>query len=337
MSFKVADISEWQSGINYDLLARDFDGVILRAGVTFTAGDGSRKAKDAWFERHYAELKKRKVKLGAYYYGCADTVKEAEAEAKYFLELVKGKKFELPLYYDAEDNVHQAHLSSAELGEVIKTFCDTVEKAGYFIGIYSFANWINHKIPREVSKRYALWVAHVGVTTPGISLPYGMWQWTWSKRVGNFEIDANYMYVDYASIIAESGLNGIKAGATTPPKTDTNAPQANDEPKVQSTYTVRSGDSLWAISKRFGVSINTLVTLNDIKNRNLIHVGQVLKLVPEKNAVKAPKSKTYTVKKGDTLWDIAKANKTTVAKLAKDNNIKDVDLIYVGQKIVIKG
>ena len=47
-------------------------------------------------------------------------------------------------------------------------------------------------------------------------------------------------------------------------------------------------------------------------------------------------TKTYTVKSGDTLSGIASKYKTTVAKLVKDNNIKNANLIYVGQKIIIK-
>ena len=47
-------------------------------------------------------------------------------------------------------------------------------------------------------------------------------------------------------------------------------------------------------------------------------------------------TKTYTVKSGDTLSEIANKYKTTVTKLVKDNNIKNANLIYVGQKIVIK-
>ena len=46
--------------------------------------------------------------------------------------------------------------------------------------------------------------------------------------------------------------------------------------------------------------------------------------------------KTYIVKKGDTLSEIAEKYNTTVDKIAKDNNIKNVHMIYVGQKLIIK-
>lgn len=49
-----------------------------------------------------------------------------------------------------------------------------------------------------------------------------------------------------------------------------------------------------------------------------------------------PTYKTYTVKLGDTLSGIAKKYGTTYKKIAKDNNIKDPNKIYVGQKIIIK-
>ena len=51
----------------------------------------------------------------------------------------------------------------------------------------------------------------------------------------------------------------------------------------------------------------------------------------------AQESKTYTVKAGDTLSEIAETYNTTVDKLAKLNNIKNVDLIYVDQVLVIEG
>ena len=53
--------------------------------------------------------------------------------------------------------------------------------------------------------------------------------------------------------------------------------------------------------------------------------------------VSAQESSTYTVKEGDTLSEIAETHNTTVEKLAENNHIDNVHLIYVGQELVIDG
>lgn len=95
------------------------------------------------------------------------------------------------------------------------------------------------------------------------------------------------------------------------------------------TYTVRTGDTLSRIAAAHGTTVAELVRLNGIKNPNLIHTGQILKLSGAAEAVK------YTVKRGDTLSRIAAKYGTTVAKLAADNGIKNINLIHVGQVLTI--
>jgi len=66
-----------------------------------------------------------------------------------------------------------------------------------------------------------------------------------------------------------------------PTSTDnTNVAQAQEpeEPEVQKTYTVVSGDTIWGISRKLGVSSSALATLNGINNSNFIRIGQVLKV-----------------------------------------------------------
>ena len=84
------------------------------------------------------------------------------------------------------------------------------------------------------------------------------------------------------------------------------------------------------IAQKFGTNVTTLVELNNIKNADFIRVGQKLKIPGDK------KYMTYTVKSGDTLSEIAKKYNTTVAKLTRDNRIKNKNLIYPGQKLKIK-
>lgn len=113
----------------------------------------------------------------------------------------------------------------------------------------------------------------------------------------------------------------------------TSKPVAKPQPTkiTGDTYTVKSGDTLSEIANRSGVSVDNLMAWNNIKNKNLIIVGQVLKL---KDPVSAkPVSKTYTVKSGDTLSEIAAKHGMTTNALANLNGIKNVNLIYPGQAL----
>lgn len=96
-------------------------------------------------------------------------------------------------------------------------------------------------------------------------------------------------------------------------------------------YTVKAGDTLYSIAKRYNVTVSAVAKANNITNYNLIRVGQVL-IIPSK--APAP-SATYTVKAGDTLYSIARSYNTTVAKIAAANKITNVNAIRVGQVLVI--
>lgn len=103
-------------------------------------------------------------------------------------------------------------------------------------------------------------------------------------------------------------------------------------PTTSTTYTVRAGDTLYSIARRYNTTVAKIAQTNNIKNVNLIRIGQVLK-IPGTTTISAPKpaTKTYTVKRGDTLYSIARKNNTTVSRLAQLNNIKNVNLIRIGQ------
>ena len=87
-------------------------------------------------------------------------------------------------------------------------------------------------------------------------------------------------------------------------------------------YTVKAGDTLWNISKRYNTTVEELMMLNNLSN-DLIMIGQELIL---------PNTNVHIVKAGDTLWNIAKRHNTTVENLMKINNLSS-DLIKIGQVI----
>ena len=93
-------------------------------------------------------------------------------------------------------------------------------------------------------------------------------------------------------------------------------------------YTVKSGDSLWSISRKFGITVDELKSANNLSS-NLLSVGQNL-IIPGKETQTT--SGEYVVKKGDTLYSIAKKYNTSVDNLKSINNII-TDSLAIGQII----
>lgn len=97
-------------------------------------------------------------------------------------------------------------------------------------------------------------------------------------------------------------------------------------------YEVVAGDTLWDIAQKYGCTVDQLVEWNNIDDRSLIHVGQMLNICGSKKKEDAS-SGYYTVVSGDTLWDISERYGVTVAELVAKNGIENPALIYPGQTI----
>jgi LysM repeat protein len=109
-------------------------------------------------------------------------------------------------------------------------------------------------------------------------------------------------------------------------------------------YTVKPGDSLWAISKRTGVPISRIVADNHLANPNQIQVGQQLAIqgnapAPAPAAAPAAPSAasgaTYVVQGGDSLWKIARKTGVSVGQIASLNNISNPAMIHAGQRLLL--
>ena len=96
-------------------------------------------------------------------------------------------------------------------------------------------------------------------------------------------------------------------------------------------YTVKSGDTLWSIAKKYGVSVSDLKNANGLTSSTL-RLGQVL-IIPV-SIEEPPKDNVYIVKKGDSLYKIAQNYDTTVSDIIKLNNLTNTTLI-IGQTLQI--
>lgn len=204
------DVSRWQGDFNFkQAMAEGVQFAILKAG-----GGDDGLYKDSQFENNYKKCKTLGLPIGAYFFGAATSVERAKEEADYFLSLLKGKKFEMPVYYDVEGNM--LNLNTNLLTDICLTFMDRVESAGWFTGIYGNPYSFNTKIDDERIMHFCHWVAYWATSLPKLNsgMSVGIWQFGGetnkirTNKVAGVTCDQNYCYVDYPSAIKDLGLNG---------------------------------------------------------------------------------------------------------------------------------
>ena len=197
------DLSGWDDTVYWDVLKTQVKFVILRAGY----GQGG---NDSVYERYYKKCKEIGMPVGAYWYAKATTVKGAREEANYFLNKLKGKKFEFPVYYDVEEE-SILDTGAENVNALITTFCGELDKNGYYCGLYSSSNYLINLISEEIKHKYAIWVAHWGVDKPSYEGPWGIWQYTSDGNMDGVEserLDFDLAIINYEPIIKFLGKNG---------------------------------------------------------------------------------------------------------------------------------
>lgn len=210
---KVIDVSKHNGTIDWTKVKSDgIEGVIVRGGYGRVITQ-----KDKTFEDFYAGAVKVGLHIGAYWYSYAVTVAEAEQEAKAFLECIKGKRFDLPVYLDIEDKT-QVPLGKKVCTDIVNAFMGILETAGYFAGVYSFDSFFSTNLDDSVRKRYAVWSARVENVLPKCAPEWGIHQYSWKGKVNGIkgDVDMDNCIKDYPTVIKGAGLNGyIKQAADT--------------------------------------------------------------------------------------------------------------------------
>lgn len=203
------DISEFQGNVDFNALKNEgYTFVILR--INSWSNIYNRSVPDTKFESNYNAAKKAGLNVGAYWFTYANTVDYAELEAKTCLEWIKGKKFEYPIYLDIERK-EQFDQGKAFCNNLICNFCNTLEAAGYFVGVYCSTYWFTNFVDENVRERYSCWIAQWS-TRCTYTGSYGVWQngtaRTKGIAAGMADVDHDISYVDYPSLIISKGFNG---------------------------------------------------------------------------------------------------------------------------------
>ena len=157
----------------------------------------------------------------------------------------------------------------------------------------------------------------IEVSEPLVTCPLGVNKALMSdtSALTRCEMASSYSFLVCAMLSATSALNSLK-------------------PNNTKTITIKKGDTLSCLAKKYNTTVQELVKLNNIKNPNLIYAGAEL-IVPYKKTSE-DNTQIYIVQKGDTLSEIALRFNTTVTKIASDNNISNVNLIYPKQELKIQ-
>lgn len=362
--YRGIDVSEYQGEIDFaQVKSSGIQVVYIRSSL------GSDYV-DPYFKRNYEGAKAEGLKIGFYHYVTARTTAQAEQEAHFFASTVAGTQPDCRLAMDFE---YLNGLTAAQVNAIAWTFLQTLGRlTGKELVVYSDTSNARSVFDRRIAAAYPLWVAQYGVETPDENGKWESWvgfQYTSAGRVngisGNVDLDrfTEDIFLEaadnlpapprpapqkqtaivlvtvrrgdtlwgiaqrYHTTVAEllqlnrvENPNLIYAGE----RLRVRVP-LQDEPGVEITdYTVRRGDTLFSIARRFGTTIDSIVAMNSLRNPDLIYAGERLR-------IRRMALKTYTVKKGNTLWAIARRFGTSVSVLAQLNQLENPDIIYQGQ------
>ena len=217
------DISACQQKVDFKKLkAGGYDFVIIRAGYGKYA-----KQKDTMFESHYKGAKEAGLHVGLYWYSYAKSENDALLEAQVCKSVIAGKVFDMPLWYDIEEQSTFAQ-GKTVVDKIARTFCNYMEQSGYFCGIYGGQYLFESLLDQSTVNRYCLWFAQY-LKEPRYKGPYGVWQFgvagdvaannpTGVKSIPGVvgKCDMDYCYVDYPTLIKQKGLNGFSNTDNTP-------------------------------------------------------------------------------------------------------------------------
>lgn len=209
---KVIDISYCQKSVDFKALKlAGVKAVIIRTGYL--------NKTDDMFHSHMKGAIAAGLDIGVYTYIMAKDTSQAVLEARQTVERLKEYKgyITYPVYCDMEDNRYLngsfgKSFSRRLCTDIIKTFCNSINSAGYYAALYINPDWLeNYTYKAELLGRYDIWLA-AWTNNPKKPTRYDygqkMWQWGTEKLNGIIKpVDSNFSYVDYPGIIKKAKKN----------------------------------------------------------------------------------------------------------------------------------
>lgn len=203
------DVSAHQGVIDWTKAKEYISFAIIRAGY-------GQNNIDKQARYNVQECEAHGIPYGFYWFSYAYTVEMARKEAEYLINFIGENKPLYPLYFDFEyDSVKYAAKNGVTvtkelLHDMTTAFCEEIENAGFYVGIYANTDYIKNKYNSEIFEKYDLWWANWSTT---LNREVHLWQFTSHGSVPgiNGYVDMNKCFVDFPNIIRCNNLNGFKS------------------------------------------------------------------------------------------------------------------------------
>ena len=324
LSYQGIDVSNWQGYINYEEVRND--GIQV---VYIKASQGT-NIKDAYFDINYENAKANGLSVGFYHYLTATSTEQAIEEANFFVSVISGKTPDCKLVLDYETF---GGVGRAEINNIARTFMERVEElTNKEVILYSdLSNAIN-TFDTNLANDYELWIAYYEDRNNLINI-----ETSWNTYIGIQYTDRGIVNGINGNVDRDLYTEEIFLDETSEIINNTeNTIPANTE-SIE--YTIQSGDTLSAIARRYGTTVQELVNINNIQNPDLIYPGEKLRILTNStipgNEERGTGDIIYTVQRGNTLSQIARAYNVSIEHIVELNNIENPNLIYPGQKLRI--
>ena len=206
--FTVLDVSRWQGRIDWDTVKASgrVHGVMLRAL-------GSRSGTpyiDPMFETNYSACTRLGIPVGVYYYSCAVTAPQRDAELALLHDALRGKLLQLPAAIDVEDARLRA-LTPDALSALVAGAARQLEHWGLYAMVYTYTHFADTALHMDTLAPFDLWLADYRAN-PDQTIQRDMHQYTSSGAVAGIggRVDCNRAYVDFPTLVRAAGKNGFE-------------------------------------------------------------------------------------------------------------------------------
>ena len=314
--YRGIDISEFQGEIDFEEVRRSgIEAVYIRVG----AGEYT----DEYFAENYERAKAAGLKIGFYHYVTARSVDEGRRQARFFASLAAGREPDMRLAMDFE---YFGSLSVSQINAISEAYLDELTALTRREAvIYSDLSNARNIFSRALAEKYPLWAAQYGADEPSANGKWREWvgfQYTDEGRVGGIygNVDRN-IFTEGIFLSDSWRIDGEKR-TTVRARTRT------------LTVYVRAGDTLWAIAREYGTTVEAIARENRIADPNRIFAGERLRITLP---VRGSGEEIYNVRRGDTTISIAGKFGVTLSALEDRNGLERGETIYAGDKLSIPG